>query len=118
MKQTIVCAALALTLPSAWAGTQVSATGSTNQVGKAKTPELRRCFRDADHDGKCDRSVKDGGKCKRNCVSPDKTKSSGPALKPSSGKVGEGNAVGSLMIPDCLHGLRFACLGCGACLKG
>ena len=90
----------------------------TNLLSKAKTSELRRCFRDADQNRKCDRSVKDGGKCKKNCVSPAKAKSTNPALKPSSGKASEDNTVGNLMIPDCRHGLHFACLGCGACLKG
>lgn len=33
-------------------------------------PKLRRCFRDADHDGKCDNSISEGRKCPRNCVDP------------------------------------------------
>ena len=120
MNHNIFVAALALTLPAVWAGTPqtLPSASSTNLLSKAKTSELRRCFRDADQNRKCDRSVKDGGKCKKNCVSPAKAKSTNPALKLTSGKAGEDNTVGNLMLPDCRHGLHFACLGCGACLKG
>lgn len=121
MKQKIILVALALALPSAWAETRqnVPPVSATNQVQKAKTTRLRGCFRDGDKDGKCDRSVNDGGKCRANCVDPDvKPARENPSLKPPSKKTGEEKNLGKLTLPDCRHGLRFGCIGCGACLKG
>lgn len=121
MNPKLVIVALALALPSAWAETRqnVMPVSATNSVAKAKTPKLRGCFRDGDKDGKCDRSVNDGGKCRANCVDP-RVKPAGdkPSLKPLPGKTGEGKNLGTLTLPDCRHGLRFGCIGCGACLKG